>query len=99
MHALAAFVVAALVSLLLQPLVIRLLRAREILDVPGERSSHRHATPRGGGIAVVVGLTAAAEPLGDAMEWMVEVGGRWDRRLASLRDHLESRRAGGRRSS
>src|SRR5689334_13274260 len=58
MPALSAFLVAALVSLLLQPLVIRVLRARAVLDVPGERSSHRQATPRGGGIAVVVGLVA-----------------------------------------
>ena len=32
------------------------------------------------------------EPLGEAMAWMVEVGGRWDRRLESLREHLESKR-------
>jgi len=25
------------------------------------------------------------EPLGDAMEWIVEVGGRWDERLTRLR--------------
>jgi len=25
------------------------------------------------------------EPLGDAMEWIVEVGGRWDERLSRLR--------------
>jgi DNA-binding transcriptional ArsR family regulator len=31
------------------------------------------------------------EPLGDAMEWMVDVGGKWDRRLDALRQLLESR--------
>jgi DNA-binding transcriptional ArsR family regulator len=28
------------------------------------------------------------EPLGDAMEWIVDVGGRWDDRLSRLRRHL-----------
>ena len=27
-------------------------------------------------------------PLGDAMEWMADVGGRWDERLSRLRRHL-----------
>jgi DNA-binding transcriptional ArsR family regulator len=28
------------------------------------------------------------EPLGDAMAWIVDVGGRWDKRLSALRRHL-----------
>jgi DNA-binding transcriptional ArsR family regulator len=28
------------------------------------------------------------EPLGDALDWMEQVGGRWDERLAALRRHL-----------
>jgi DNA-binding transcriptional ArsR family regulator len=28
------------------------------------------------------------EPLGDAMAWIVDVGGRWDDRLAALQRHL-----------
>ena len=28
------------------------------------------------------------EPLGDALAWMERIGGRWDERLARLRDHL-----------
>jgi DNA-binding transcriptional ArsR family regulator len=28
------------------------------------------------------------EPLGDAMQWIVDVGGRWDERLSRLRRHL-----------
>jgi UDP-GlcNAc:undecaprenyl-phosphate GlcNAc-1-phosphate transferase len=52
-------VVAAAVGLLLQPLLIRSLRAHAIMDVPGERSSHLRATPRGGGIAVLTGLVLA----------------------------------------
>lgn len=28
------------------------------------------------------------EPLGDAMAWIADVGGRWDDRLARLRRHL-----------
>jgi DNA-binding transcriptional ArsR family regulator len=33
-------------------------------------------------------------PLADAMGWMAEVGGEWDRRLASLRRHLRTDRPG-----
>ena len=32
------------------------------------------------------------EPLGDAVAWMVEVGARWDARLAALGQSLERRR-------
>jgi DNA-binding transcriptional ArsR family regulator len=28
------------------------------------------------------------EPLGEAMQWIVDVGGRWDERLSRLRRHL-----------
>jgi UDP-N-acetylmuramyl pentapeptide phosphotransferase/UDP-N-acetylglucosamine-1-phosphate transferase len=38
--------------------VLRQLQRRAILDHPNERSSHTVATPRGGGIAVVVALAA-----------------------------------------
>ena len=33
-----------------------------------------------------------AEPLAGAMSWMAGVGGRWDERLAALRDRLERSR-------
>ena len=37
------------------------------------------------------------EPLGAALDWMADVGGAWDRRLASLHRHLTggSRKRGG----
>jgi UDP-N-acetylmuramyl pentapeptide phosphotransferase/UDP-N-acetylglucosamine-1-phosphate transferase len=55
MNAVAWATVAALVAgVSLQPVVVRLMRSAGVLDVPSERSSHRTATPRGGGIAVVV---------------------------------------------
>ncbi|RLP94442.1 glycosyl transferase [Micromonospora sp. CV4] len=47
-----AFVVGAV----LQPLILRLLRAAAVLDMPSERSSHSTPVPRGGG----VGVAAAA---------------------------------------
>jgi Fuc2NAc and GlcNAc transferase len=40
-------------SLLLSAVVLRYVRARGVLDVPGERSSHAVPTPRGGGLAIV----------------------------------------------
>ncbi len=49
---LACFVVATIV----QPFVIRMLRAAAVIDIPGVRSSHTVPTPRGGGIAVGLGL-------------------------------------------
>lgn len=46
--------------------VIVLLRRRQLLDVPNQRSSHAVPTPRGGGLAVmlavVVGLSVGDEP-------------------------------------
>lgn len=50
----AAFVVSAAG----QPLVISQLRRHRLLDTPNQRSSHDVPTPRGGGMAVGVGLTA-----------------------------------------
>ncbi|MFG1763932.1 glycosyltransferase family 4 protein [Micromonospora parva] len=49
-------VLALVVGTLLQPLVLRLLRAAAVLDIPSERSSHSTPIPRGGG----VGVAAAA---------------------------------------
>lgn len=41
-----------------------------------------------------------APPLADAMAWMVQVGGRWDERLAALGRHVErTRRQAGRTGS
>lgn len=57
---LVAGLVAALVSILLQPVVINALRRHHVLDVPGGRSSHAVPTPRGGGIAVVLGVVVGA---------------------------------------
>lgn len=51
-----AFAVAAA----LQPLVIATMRRRGRLDVPSDRGSHQVPTPRGGGIAVVLGVLSGA---------------------------------------
>src|SRR5690349_3648891 len=37
---------------------------RSLIDQPGERRSHSVATPRGGGIAIVISLLVAAVALG-----------------------------------
>jgi UDP-GlcNAc:undecaprenyl-phosphate GlcNAc-1-phosphate transferase len=53
-------VIAAIaVGLGLQPVVVRLMLRRSILDIPNNRSSHAAPTPRGGGIAVVAAITVA----------------------------------------
>jgi Fuc2NAc and GlcNAc transferase len=46
--------VAGYAALLLTGVLRRYALARSLLDVPNERSSHRAATPRGGGLAIVV---------------------------------------------
>ena len=54
-----AFTAAAIslvVGLALQPLAIRWLRQRGMMDVPNHRSSHAAITPRGGGLAVLAAL-------------------------------------------
>ncbi len=46
-------------SALLTFIARRLALARGIVDVPNARSSHQTSTPRGGGIAIVISVTAA----------------------------------------
>lgn len=45
--------------------------ARQLLDIPTERSSHTVPTPRGGGVGIVVTMLAALVALGviDALRW------------------------------
>ena len=52
--ALAGLVLAALASFLLTPVAARIARRVGAIDVPGARRVHVEATPRGGGLAVVV---------------------------------------------
>jgi Fuc2NAc and GlcNAc transferase len=54
--ALAAGIVAALLTGLIRERALR----RGVLDLPNERSSHSTATPRGGGAAIVLVVSAAA---------------------------------------
>ena len=51
--------VALIVTLAAAPLVLVLLRRRQVLDVPTERSSHLTPVPRGGGIAPGLGALVA----------------------------------------
>ena len=54
MNALWLLPAAVLSSFCMTWLVRRYALSRQLIDVPGERSSHRWATPRGGGVAIVV---------------------------------------------
>jgi Fuc2NAc and GlcNAc transferase len=49
---------------------------RQLLDIPNERSSHQRATPRGGGMAIVVTTLAALPVLGaiGALPWPQAAG-------------------------
>jgi UDP-N-acetylmuramyl pentapeptide phosphotransferase/UDP-N-acetylglucosamine-1-phosphate transferase len=57
--------VAFLVALALVPALVKFAIGRDLLDVPNARSSHEVPTPRLGGLAVVVGVWAAAPFIGD----------------------------------
>src|SRR3989442_287389 len=50
---------AGAVTLILAPVVLGGLRARQVLDVPNPRSSHDRPTPRGGGLAPAAGALVA----------------------------------------
>ena len=52
------FVVAILATLASCPWVVRSLVRRQVLDVATGRSSHKGSVPRGGGIAILIGVTA-----------------------------------------
>lgn len=54
-----AFLVAGLISLVLTPVVLRFAVRRGVLDRPGAHKSHVTPTPYLGGLAMVVGFTAA----------------------------------------
>ena len=55
-----AAAVALCVTVLLEPFVLRWLRRRSVVDIPNYRSSHSGPVPRGGGIAVVIGIAAGS---------------------------------------
>lgn len=57
--------VAFLVALALVPALVKFAIGRDLLDVPNARSSHEVPTPRLGGLAVVLGVWAAAPFIGD----------------------------------
>jgi len=51
--------------------VIVLLRRRQLLDVPNQRSSHAVPTPRGGGLAVMLAVVVAVSVGGQPGAWRV----------------------------
>lgn len=57
---LAVWTAGYLTTLLLTPLIRSLALRAGVVDVPDERRTHRAPTPRGGGLAVVVGFYGAA---------------------------------------
>jgi UDP-N-acetylmuramyl pentapeptide phosphotransferase/UDP-N-acetylglucosamine-1-phosphate transferase len=55
-----ALALAAILTAALTWIAIGYARRRALIDLPGRRRSHRHATARGGGIAIVVVAVASA---------------------------------------
>jgi UDP-GlcNAc:undecaprenyl-phosphate GlcNAc-1-phosphate transferase len=54
-----AVVTAFVITITVQPLVIRAMRRHGVVDLPENRRCHLLPTPRGGGIALLLGLAAA----------------------------------------
>jgi Fuc2NAc and GlcNAc transferase len=74
--ALLVFLAAAAGSTLITGRVLRYALARGVLDAPGARSSHLVATPRGGGLAIVL-VALLALPLfgfGGLLPWSMVIG-------------------------
>jgi len=85
---------ALIVSSIALPITLRLLRKRNLVDVPTDRSLHTGATPRGAGMALAFGVAAALAVSGTTLWalWLAPLGlaalGAWDdirRRPALLR--------------
>ncbi len=57
MEALEAGTVALIVAAATSPIVLRVVKGR-VVDIPNRRSSHTVPTPRGGGVAVILGVLA-----------------------------------------
>lgn len=68
-------VAAAVLAWALTGAVRRYALARRLVDVPNARSSHRDATPRGGGAAIVIVMTAGLAWLWDGQAPAVIAGG------------------------
>ena len=58
-----------LVATAAQPIVIRMLCSAAVIDIPGVRSSHTVPTPRGGGIAVGLGLLVGIVVVNNSTWW------------------------------
>lgn len=75
-HLFGTLVSAGILSLLGTWLLIRLAPSLSLVDVPNERSSHAQPTPRGGGLAFVVGFilfVALARPWLSAELWWLSL--------------------------
>jgi UDP-N-acetylmuramyl pentapeptide phosphotransferase/UDP-N-acetylglucosamine-1-phosphate transferase len=102
-----AVIGAVTLSFVFVGLVRQLALRHGVLDHPTERSSHATATPRGGGLGLIVAvLLLAASPVGPSAEWptiLLLVGGGaiaavgWldDRRGLTVRSRLAVHLAGG----
>ena len=72
------------VSSILLPITLKILRARKVVDVPNERSLHSVDTPRGGGIALAFGFATGLLVAGPFVWpiWLSTLGyaglGAWD---------------------
>lgn len=67
-------VACVIVATAVQPVVIGVLRRHTVIDVPNARSSHTVPTPRGGGIAVGIGLLVGLAVIGIPAWFALAVG-------------------------
>lgn len=94
-----AFIVALIMSLVLTGMIRRYALARNLMDIPNQRSSHTIATPHGGGVAIVVtfqvvlGVLAFYGFLPTASFWLYLLAGSWIAGIGLLDDiyHIPAR--------
>lgn len=79
-----AAIAALVVTSIFLPITLRMLRARDVVDIPNQRSLHSLETPRGGGIALAFGFAAGLLVSGPFIWpiWLSTLGyaalGAWD---------------------
>jgi len=79
-----AAIATLIVASIFLPITLKILLARNVVDIPNERSLHSAVTPRGGGIALAFGFTAGLLVVGPFSWpiWLSTLGyaglGAWD---------------------
>lgn len=94
-----AFTTTVVLSVALTGIIRRYAQARNLMDIPNQRSSHTLATPHGGGVAIVLtfqfmmGILAFHGYLSTSSFWLYLVAGSWIALIGLMDDiyHIPAR--------